>query len=214
MPEDAEALSLTAVERSTAPTAITVALAALAGFVDVIVFLALGLFAGSGGANSTRLGVALATGIPGDAFVAGALLLAFVAGVVLAAVAARTGARARAAVLALVTLLLAIAAGSSGVAPARLTLLSVAAAAGALHLMLARDGAAGVTAALTGLGDRLASALMGEAPWFGWVAYLGLWCGFAAGAVMGAGVYIRLDLGALWVAAGVAAVATVVTAAQ
>ena len=50
---------------------------------------------------------------------------------------------------------------------------------------------------------------MGEGGRWDWLPYLALWSGFAAGAVLGAGAYVRIGLAALWVAAVVAGMVTV-----
>lgn len=200
--------------------AVAVMLAALAGYVDAVVFSRIGFFASFMSGNSTRLGVALGTGSATDAATAGALLLAFLAGVIAAAVAARAGgARRTAAVLGLATALLALAAGLSGVAPDRLDLLPAAAAMGALNGIFAEDGEVTVgvtymTGSLVKLGQRLAAALMGERGRWDWVPYLFLWSGFAAGAVLGAEAYGAFGMATLWLAAGVTAGMTLVFASK
>jgi len=196
--------------------ALAVALAALAGFVDAIAFSALGLFASFMSGNSTRFGVALSGGQPGLAAIAAALLLAFVAGVIAAAIVARlAGVRRGVMVLGMVAVLLALSAALSGIAPDRLDLLLAAAAMGATNGVFVADGEVTIgvtymTGSLVRLGQRLAAALMGEGDRWGWLPYLALWGGFAAGAVMGAGAYLRIGLAGLWVAAGVAVVLAVV----
>ena len=80
---------------------------------------------------------------------------------------------------------------------------------GAMNGVFAADGEVSVgvtymTGSLVKLGQRLAAALIGERDRWDWLPYLALWSGFVAGAVMGAGAYLRLGMGALWVAAGVA----------
>src|SRR3546814_12273361 len=63
--------------------AAAVLLAVLAGFVDAIAYISLGgFFASFMSGNTTRLGVGLATGTAADAWNAGALILAFLCGVV------------------------------------------------------------------------------------------------------------------------------------
>ena len=192
--------------------AIAVALAALAGFVDAIAFSLLGFFASFMSGNSTRLGVALSDGETGNAAIAAALLLAFVAGVIAVAVVGRIATRRRGtAVLALVAILLALAALLDGIAPARLDLLLAAAAMGAMNGVFAEGGEVTIgvtymTGSLVRLDQRLAAALMGERDRWDWLPFLALWGGFVAGAVMGAGAYLRIGMDALWVAAGAAVI--------
>ncbi|MBN8808640.1 MAG: DUF1275 family protein [Sphingomonas sp.] len=192
--------------------AIAVVLAALAGFVDAIVFTILGFFASFMSGNSTRLAVGLGSGAIGDAAIAAALVLAFVAGVIAGTVVARVaGARARGAVMGFVAVLLALSAALSEVAPARIDLLLAAAAMGAMNGVLAEGGEVTVgvtymTGSLVKLGQRLAAALMGAGNRWAWLPYLALWSGFVAGAALGAGAALALGMTALWVAAGAAAV--------
>lgn len=198
--------------------AIAVALAALAGFVDAIAFSALGFFTSFMSGNSTRMGVALGGHELGDAAIAGALLLAFLAGVIAATVVAHAFvARRKVAVMALVTILLLLAASLAGPLSDRIDLLLVAAAMGAANGVFARDGEVTIgvtymTGSLVKLGQKLAAALIGDSDRWGWLPYLALWAGFAAGAVMGAGGFIQLGMSALWVAVGGAAVLTGVVA--
>ena len=111
----------------------------------------------------------------------------------------------RAGVLALVLALLTIAASLAGSVGDGLTLL-MAAAMGAVNNMFQRDGEVSIgvtymTGALVKLGQALASAVTGG-PAFGWLPHLLLWLGLVAGAVAGALLFGRMDLGALWVACG------------
>jgi uncharacterized membrane protein YoaK (UPF0700 family) len=197
--------------------AVAVALAALAGFVDAIAFSLLGFFASFMSGNSTRLGVALSGGEAGYAAIAAALVLAFVAGVIAASVIARIASKRRGtAVLGLVAVLLALAALLGGVAPARLDLLLAAAAMGAMNGVFAEGGEVTIgvtymTGSLVKLGQRLAAALIGERDRWDWLPYFALWVGFVAGAVMGAGAYLRIGMDALWIAAGAAALLAIVT---
>ncbi|MES2095336.1 MAG: DUF1275 family protein [Pseudomonadota bacterium] len=198
--------------------AIAVALAALAGFVDAIAFSALGFFASFMSGNSTRMGVALSGSELGNAAIAGALLLAFLSGVIAATVTAHAfAARRKVAVMTLVTLLLVVAASLAGQLADQIDLLIVAAAMGAANGVFARDGEVTIgvtymTGSLVKLGQKLAAALIGEGDRWAWLPYLALWAGFAAGAVMGAGAYLHVGMGALWVAVVAAAVLTGVVA--
>lgn len=194
--------------------AIAVALAALAGFVDAIAFSALGFFASLMSANSTRLGVALSVGEAFNVATAAALLLAFVAGVIVASVVARVFAvRQRIAILGLVTVLLGAAAALSDTLGDRVDLLLVASAMGAASIVFASDGAGTIgatsgTGALVRFGQELTAALIGEGGRWDWLPHLVLWVGFATGAIMGAGAYLRLGMSTLWIATAAAAVLT------
>ena len=167
-------------------------LAMLAGYVDAIGFLRLGgLFVSFMSGNSTQLGVAIAGNANGVAVAAG-LLACFVLGVVLGArVALAAGRRRKPAVLALVTLLLALATlvGTMTAAPmAALFLLALAM--GAENNVFQRGGEVSVgvtymTGTLVKLGQNLAVASAGGPRWR-WLPYLLLWAGLVAGAVTGA----------------------------
>lgn len=188
--------------------ALAVGLSAQAGFVDALGFLKLGgLFVSFMSGNSTRLGVGLAQG-SAVAMTASALVVAFVIGVMIGALAARAAGRWRKqAVLALVLLLLVLAAllAVSGADGEGLTLL-MALAMGAVNNVFQRDGEVSIgvtymTGALVKLGQALATALTGGDP-IGWLPWLLLWLGLVAGAVAGAALFAILDLAALWVACG------------
>jgi uncharacterized membrane protein YoaK (UPF0700 family) len=196
--------------------AIAICLAALAGFIDALAFVQLGgFFASFMSGNSTRLGVSLATGLRGDATTAGALILSFVSGVMLASVIARARPKeSMTAVMAAMTLLLLIAAAVGSFLPGMTALLLLAVAMGAANGVFHRDGEVtfGVTyltGSLVRMGQKLAGALMGDADRWGWLPYLLLWAGFVAGAVCGVGAETRWGWNALWFATGAAAALTV-----
>jgi len=196
---------------------LAIMLAALAGFVDAIAWLHLGgFFAAFMSGNSTRLGVGLIAGNTPDVRIAGALILAFLAGVVTASVfAERFGARRREAVLALVTGLLTVAAVLGLFGPSRFALVVLAAAMGAENGVFEREGEVAIgltymTGTLVRVGQRLAAALMGKgAPW-GWLPQLMLWVGFVGGTVMGARAHALLGILAIWIAAAAAAALTLI----
>ena len=174
--------------------------------VDALGLLKLGgLFVSFMSGNSTRMAVGIATK-PTLAWTAAGLIGAFVGGVFVGALLARMAGRWRKqAVLALVLALLTIAASLAGSVGDGLTLL-MAAAMGAENNMFQRDGEVSIgvtymTGALVKLGQALASAVTGG-PAFGWLPHLLLWLGLVAGAVAGALLFGRMDLGALWVACG------------
>ncbi|QDX26273.1 DUF1275 domain-containing protein [Sphingomonas suaedae] len=198
--------------------ALAVALAALAGFVDAIAFTRLGgYFVSFMSGNSTRLGVGIGLA-DGTAVLAAALILAFVAGVMGAAIIARRFAeRRKVAVLGAVTATLAAAAGLWMIRPGPLPLLLVAAAMGMENGVFARDGevAIGVsymTGSLVRMAQRLAGALMGDPDRWAFVPHLMLWLGFAVGVVMGAKVGLAAADLALWIAALAAGGLTLVAA--
>jgi uncharacterized membrane protein YoaK (UPF0700 family) len=187
-------------------------LAALAGYVDAVGFLMTGgFFVSFMSGNSTRLAAGVAEGA-GYAALAAGLLIAFVAGVTIASLLARVAGRRRpAAVLFGVAALLVAAAILAAVDVRFAAILVLAFAMGAENTVFAEDGEVRIgltymTGALVKLGKSLAVALTGGDR-FGWAPYLLLWFGLAAGAVAGAVVYDRLGPAALWVPAGLMAVA-------
>jgi uncharacterized membrane protein YoaK (UPF0700 family) len=206
-----------AMQRTEPPLiAIAICLAALAGFIDALAFVQLGgFFASFMSGNSTRLGVSLATGLTGDETIAGALILSFVSGVMLASVVVRARPKdSMPAVMAAVTLLLVIAAAVGSYAPGMIALLLLAVAMGTMNGVFHRDGEVTIgvtylTGSLVRMGQKLAGALMGDADRWEWLPYLLLWAGFVAGAVCGVSAEIRWGWTALWLAAGVSAALTV-----
>jgi len=191
--------------------ALAICLAGLAGFVDAMAFTSLGgFFASFMSGNTTRLGVGLGTGVRSEALTAAALVLSFVSGVIVATVIGRAMPNGqRAAVMAGVTLLLALAAGVAVFAPGAVVLLLLAAAMGLENGIFARDGEVSIgltymTGSLVRMGQRLAGALMGDAERWAWLPWLLLWAGFAAGVVLGAGAQLRWGWTALWFAVAAA----------
>ena len=192
--------------------ALAVGLSAIAGYVDAIGFLKLGgFFVSFMSGNSTRLGVGIATGHWETVRTALVLIGLFVAGVVAGAlVARRAGEGRRSVVLAFEAALLAMAAGlitagfdAAGVAAMVLAM-------GAENAVFQRDGDVGLgltymTGALVKAGQRIATALSGGDRW-AWGPYALLWAGLSLGGALGALSYLRLDVVALWAAAGVVAV--------
>lgn len=194
---------------------IAVCLAALAGFVDALAFTSLGgFFASFMSGNTTRLGVGLGTGDASVAMTAGALVISFIAGVILATVILRAAPeRHRTGVMLTVTILLLLAAGLASVAPGPHVLLLLAAAMGTENGVFNRDGEVTIgvtymTGSLVRVGQKMAHALMGDPDRWGWVPYLALWTGFLAGVVFGAAAHLRWGWGALWLAPIAAAMLT------
>lgn len=190
---------------------VAAAIAALAGFVDAYAFIRLGnFFVSFMSGNATRGGVVLGGGYGGGGGLALSLVLAFLAGVILASIVSRRFERgAAAAVMGLTTLMLVGAAlATAGLSVLAMPLL--AAAMGAMNGVLLREEGAAVgltymTGNLVKLGQRLADALMGTAPPWGWLKYLLLWLTFVGGAVGGAIVERALGDFTLWYAALMAA---------
>lgn len=193
--------------------ALAIALSGLAGFVDSVGFLSAGgFFISFMSGNSTRLAVGLSEG-SSAALAAAALLLGFVAGVVLGGVVGhRAGGARRWAVLALVSVLLIFAALCAPLLPL-VALGAMVVAMGAENAALADKGEVKVgltymTGALVRAGQALANRLTGYEVG-SWRADLGLWAGLMLGAISGAFSHKLLGFDALWIAAGLAVVLTV-----
>ncbi len=189
---------------------IAAALAALAGYVDAIGFIASGgLFLSFMTGNSTRLGVGLSQHGPVAALAAG-LLGAFVAGVTLATlVGGRLGRRRQRAQLLLVAGLLGLAALAAAAGQTVPALLLAATAMGAENCVFEAGGDVKIsltfmTGNLVKVGQRLARALDGGNRW-DWLPYLALWLAMLGGAAMGALAWTWIGLGNLGIAAGIAA---------
>jgi uncharacterized membrane protein YoaK (UPF0700 family) len=190
---------------------LAIGLAALAGFVDALGFLKLGgLFVSFMSGNSTRLAAGITGVVPGSLF-AGALIAAFVGGVMAGETVGRLAGRQRKqAVLAFVLVALAIASATAthggNLVPAPLLM---AVAMGSANAVFQRDGEVSVgvtymTGTLVKIGQHLMTAFAGG-PRFAWVPYLLLWLGLIGGATAGAAVFPILDLKALWIAVALAA---------
>jgi uncharacterized membrane protein YoaK (UPF0700 family) len=196
--------------------AAAICLAALAGLVDAIGFLGLGgFFLSFMSGNTTRLGVGIGSGAEPTADRAAALILAFVVGVMGGTLIAHWLPRWRKpAVLACVTLLLALASGFHVQGADQSALLLAAAAMGAENGTFQRDGEVSIgltymTGTLVRCAQRLALALVGGERW-AWLPYLLLWLGFLWGVLAGTSLYARIGLDALWVATAAAALLTLV----
>ncbi|WP_294260283.1 YoaK family protein [uncultured Sphingomonas sp.] len=190
---------------------VAAAIAALAGFVDAYAFIRLGnFFVSFMSGNATRGGVALGGGFGGGGGLAISLVLAFLAGVIMASIVSRRFERGAApAVMGLTTLLI-VGAALATMASSLLAMPLLAGAMGAMNgVLLREDGVAVGLTYMTGnlvkLGQGLADALMGEGPPWRWVPYLLLWLTFVGGAVGGAIVEQALGDFTLWYAALVAA---------
>jgi uncharacterized membrane protein YoaK (UPF0700 family) len=194
---------------------VAAALAALAGFVDAVGFIASGgLFISFMSGNSTRLGIGLAE-ISQVAMLAGSLLAAFVAGVTVATLVGRRlpGTRRRGQLLVVAGLL---GSGSAMALNGQVWpgLLLAAMAMGAENCVFEAGGDVKIsltfmTGNLVKIGQRLALALSGG-PAFAFVPWLLLWLAMIGGAVAGALAWPLLGLANLAVAAFVAAVLALV----
>lgn len=175
-------------------------LSALAGFVDATGFLASGgFFVSFMTGNSTQMAVALGTR-QGQAGVALLLIAAFVAGVALFARLARTAARPRAGLIALVGVVLAAAAGLAVAGQIWAALALTALAMGGENVAFdleegSRISLTYMTGTLVKLGERLATG------GWAWLVPLLQFLSLLAGAVGGAALFGWLGPGNLWVAA-------------
>lgn len=189
--------------RHDAPTRVlAAATAAMAGYVDAVGYLHLrGFFVSFMSGNSTRLAVG-AVGDRSAATIAGALVLLFVAGVVVGATASRfIDARRATVVLALVAALLALATALGWAGSGSLAIASMTLAMGVANAAFQRDGEVSIavtymTGALVKLGQRLTGAMFGEDATV-WLWYLLSWLGLVAGAVVGADAYATFGLRAI-----------------
>jgi uncharacterized membrane protein YoaK (UPF0700 family) len=199
--------------------ALACALSALAGYVDGIGFLHLGgLFVSFMSGNSTRLGVSLAQGHWSNAAEAIGLILLFVTGAACGSlIVLGRGANRQPWVLLVEASLLAVAAlcyafGFSNAAVAAMVL-----AMGLENAVFQIDGGAGlgltyITGALVKVGQHLAAALTGGRRW-DWLPNLLLWAALVAGSACGALAYHRINLSAIWFAAGFALILSAIVAA-
>ncbi len=194
--------------------ALTVALSALAGFVDALGFITLGgVFVSFMSGNSTRFAVEAADASWRTAALIGGIVVLFVIGVILGGVIAELTDRDRktrkTAVLVAVAVLLAIGSLSAipGWIPVSVTAMTLAM--GVENSVFRRKGEATValtymTGALVKIGQEVASAFFGGPRW-GWLPYLGRWGGLVAGGLLGALAHHLFGLHALWIATAVAA---------
>ena len=186
---------------------LAIALSALAGFVDAQGYLSLGgLFVAFMSGNSTVLGIGVASPAGGRVVLAGGLVAAFVAGVMLGTWVGHTWRTQRAPlVLAVVAAVLAGAALLHGQSLATPAVLATALAMGVENTVFAREGQSGLgltymTGTLVRLGQRLLEALTAHGPWSAVVPDVLLWSGMVAGAALGALVYGVFGLDGLWFA--------------
>src|SRR5215468_4919393 len=199
--------------------ALACALSALAGYVDAIGFLHLGgLFVSFMSGNSTRMGVSLAEGQWRSALEALGLIVLFVGGAAIGSLIVFGRSVYRQALLLLTEALLLIVAGlAHHFGQQALAVAAIVLAMGLENAVFQIEGGGGlgltyVTGALVKVGQLIAAAMTGGSRW-GWLPNLLLWAALVAGGVAGALAYSRFNLGAIWIAAGVALALAAVIAA-
>jgi uncharacterized membrane protein YoaK (UPF0700 family) len=201
--------------------ALACALSMLAGYVDGIGFLHLGgLFVSFMSGNSTRLGVSLAEAQWWQAAGALGLIALFVAGAAAGSLVVLGGGTERQPWLLLIeAALLALAALCHVYGLSLLAIAGIVLAMGLENAVFQIDGGAGlgltyVTGALVKAGQLLAVSLTGGPRW-DWVPNLLLWAALVAGSAAGALAYLKLNLAAIWFAAGAAlALAAIIAVAM
>lgn len=199
--------------------ALACALSALAGYVDGIGFLHLGgLFVSFMSGNSTRMGVSLAEGSFGPAAQAAGLIALFVIGAAGGSlIVLGRGVHRQPLVLFAEASLLAAAALCYEFGLPASAIAGIVLAMGLENAVFQIEGGGGlgltyVTGALVKIGQLMASALTGGAP-FGWVPNLLMWVAMVIGALCGALAYQWINLAAIWIAAAFAlALGTIIAA--
>ncbi len=183
-------------------------LSGLAGYVDGIGFIHLGgLFVSFMSGNSTRTGVSLADGHYQNALEALGLIALFVVGAAIGSLIAFGKGRFRQAMILLVeALLLAIAAGCYMIGWPNIAIAAIVLAMGLENSVFQIGGGAGIgltymTGALVKVGQGLAAALTGGPRW-SWLSNVLLWAALVVGSLLGAIAYHRINLLAIWFAAG------------
>ena len=190
--------------------ALACALSALAGYVDAIGFIHLGgLFVAFMSGNSTRMGVSLAEGQWWSAAKSLGLIALFVVGAAGGSLMVLgRGVNRQPGVLFAEALLLAAAALCYAIDLSNAAVAAMVLAMGLENAVFQIRGGAGlgltyVTGALVKIGQLAAMALTGGPRW-GWVPNLLLWAALVAGSFCGALAYGRINLAAIWFAAGAA----------
>ena len=190
--------------------ALACSLSALAGYVDGIGYIHLGgLFVSFMSGNSTRLGVSLAKANWSNAGIALGLIVLFVAGAAAGSIIVLGRSIHRQSwVLATEALLLAAAGLSHEYGHSPLAIAAIVLAMGLENAVFQIDGGGGlgltyVTGALVKVGQLMGGALSGGPRW-AWVPNLLLWGALVLGSACGALAYFRINLSAVWFAAGFA----------
>lgn len=196
-------------------------LTALAGYVDALGFIRLGgLYTSFMSGNTTQFAVAMGHDTPLLAILPALLIFAFFLGSLCGGgLSALTPARWSTPVLlgfetVLVSgaYLTAVEDPSPGHASLLLALAMGAQNAALAHVQGFRAGTTFVTGALFSTGQKLASALAGRGPRFGWVGDGLVWLSLLCGSLLGAVAYGRFALYALAIPAGIAGCLTLVAA--
>jgi uncharacterized membrane protein YoaK (UPF0700 family) len=192
--------------------ALACALSAVAGYVDGIGFIHLGgLFVSFMSGNSTRLGVSLAEANWLNAATAFGLIALFVTGAAAGSlIVLGRGLYCQAWVLLTEASLLAAAALAYQLGGSHLAIIAIVLAMGLENAVFQIEGGGGlgltyVTGALVKVGQLIAAALTGGRRW-AWLPNLLLWGALVLGSACGALAYHRINLGAIWFAAGFALV--------
>jgi uncharacterized membrane protein YoaK (UPF0700 family) len=190
--------------------ALACALSALAGYVDGIGFIQLGgLFVSFMSGNSTRLGVSLAEANWSNAGISLGLIALFVGGAAVGSlIVLGRGRYPQALVLLTEAVLLAAAALSHHFGDTALAIALIVLAMGLENAVFQIEGGGGlgltyVTGALVKVGQLMAVAMRGGGRW-DWMPNLLLWAALVAGSAVGALVYIRINLAAIWFASAAA----------
>ncbi|GJE25993.1 YoaK family protein [Methylobacterium organophilum] len=183
-----------------------VLLTALAGFVDALGFIRLGgLYTSLMSGNTTQLAVAAGHSDAGAAVLPTLLIAVFLLGSVIGgALTALAPARWSSAAILLFEALALCAAFAAAEAATHIGIASLflALAMGSQNAVLAqvqgfRAGTTFVTGALFAFGQKLALALAGQGPRFGWVGDCVVWLSLLLGAVAGTVAHRHLDITAL-----------------
>jgi uncharacterized membrane protein YoaK (UPF0700 family) len=195
------------------------ALSALAGYVDAIGFLHLGgVFVAFMSGNSTRLGVNLAEGHWSNAAEALGVIALFVIGAAAGSlIVLGHGLHRQPWVLLAEASLLAASALCYSFGLSNAAIAAIVLAMGLENAVFQIQGGGGlgltyVTGALVKAGQHVAAALRGGARW-DWVPNLLLWAALVAGSLCGALAYHRINLAAIWFAAGIALALSAIVAA-
>jgi len=189
---------------------LAIGLSGLAGFVDALGFLNLGgFFVSFMTGNTTRLGIELVERRMDGIVLAGMIIILFILGVICGSLSGHFGGRRRqAAVLAFVTLALALSAGldsiGAGIAAAGILALAM----GAENAVFQRDGEVTIgltymTGTLVKMGQRIAGALLGG-PKLAFLRHFVLWLSLLGGALLGAFAHGRVGLHSIWLAVAAA----------
>lgn len=186
-------------------------LTALAGYVDVMGFLALGgNFVSFMSGNSTQMSVSLAQDSHA-AIIPASLIAIFMAGVIIGSFLGHVAEkRRRAAVLGFVAVMLVLAGAFGRLHATFWAGLAMACGMGAENAVFEQGGKVQLgltyfTGALTNASNKIAHAFL-KGGKFDWARDLFLWVSFVGGAVLGCIVFRRLGLDGLWFAAAAAAI--------